>query len=41
MIGVFVYPVGGNEMRPRGWMVGVVILASWEFHFKRVHENLV
>ena len=25
----------------RGWDGGIVILAFWEYHFIRVHENLV
>ena len=28
-------------MGQRLWIGGIVILASWEFHFIRVHENLV
>ena len=37
----FVLPVGGEGMGLRGWMKGAVTLASCEYHFVRVHENLV
>ena len=34
-ISQFVLPVRG------GWMWAIVILASYKFHFIRVHDNLV
>ena len=35
-IGQFDHPVGGKE---KGWEGGIVILASYEFHFIREHGN--
>ena len=32
----FIGHVGG-----RGWMLDIIILARWEYHFIGVHENLV
>ena len=37
--GQFVHPVRGDGVK--GWMGGIVILASYEFHFIKVHNNLV
>ena len=40
-IGQFVHSVGEEGLGFRMWMVGIVILASWEYNFNKVHENLV
>ena len=40
-IGQFVHLVGGEGMGYGMWMGGIVILASWEYNFIRIHENLV
>ena len=37
-IGKFVYLVGGEGM---GWMEGIVILASYKYHFIKVHKNVM
>ena len=37
-MGQFVHPLGGEGMGQRGWMEGIVILASYKFHFVRVHQ---
>ena len=40
-IGQFVHPVGGDWKGYVGLMVGIVILASCEYHFLREQENVV
>ena len=40
-IGQFVYPVEGEGMGYRVLMGGIIILASCEYQFNKVHENLV
>ena len=37
--GQFVYPVGGEGVKEEDG--GIIILASCEHHFNRVHKNLV
>ena len=39
--GQFVHPVEGEGKGYMRLMVGIVILASWEFHFLREQENVV
>ena len=39
--GQFVHPVGRELMGLGGWMEDIVILARFEFHYIREHENLV
>ena len=41
IVGQFVHPLGGVGIRYRGWMWGIVILATFEYYFSKVHENLV
>ena len=36
-IGQFIHPVGGEWIRLRVWIGGIVILASYKFHFVRVY----
>ena len=40
-IGQLVHPVGGEGMGETGWMGSIVVLASCEYHFIRVHKNLM
>ena len=40
-VGQLVFPVRGEAIGSMGWMGDLVILASCEYYFYRVHENLV
>ena len=41
LINQLVHPVQGNGLGYRGWMGRIVKLASYKFHFIRVHDNMV